>query len=496
MRYIGLLAIFALPGCITAGPNYNPPNAAGVQEDFVATADDPFVETETAGPWWQIAFEDSRLTALVVAARDQNLDLAEAAARLRAADARLSAARRAFLPQGQTSASWIRNDTPFGAFGGGPGGAQGGQDGNTGGGAGNPAQGGGFVGGGGQAIDIYSVSADLSWEIDLFGRLRRQAQRARASRDGTAALFADTRRLITARMASAYLDWVEAARRQEVAARNLGTQTEALRLTEQLFDLGEIARFDVTRQRTQTALTRASVVELTAARAEALSAIALLSGLTVPDLLEAFPDLGPDAVAPTIPAMVPTLALSDPTTVLRRRPDVAQAERSLAAATYQVGIDAAALFPQVTLTGSASLQSLDPDTLFDTGESFGYSFGPRLTWNIFSYPQILAQVKASNAEAEAAVAAYRRTVIGALTETDAALVSYARSLDRAAILQDAFDNATESLALAEARYRAGADSLVIFLDSQRTALNTEDQFVAAQIAARRARVAVHRALAE
>lgn len=473
MRYIVLVTILSLAGCASVGPRYDEPTTEGVQEGFVAADEAVYDAGPGAEPWWT-AFGDPTLDRLVTMARAENRDLLEAVARVEAAAARTRVAYRALLPQGEVGFGVTRQqnaNAAFAAFAG-PEAAERDQE---------------------QIVfDLYQVDSALSWELDLFGRIRSQARRQLANAQAQAAFAEDTARIVTARTAEAYFTYLEAAARAEVARSNLRTQEEGLRLTEALFEMGEVSEFDLARQRTVTRTTAAQVEQLRGARASAASALALLTGNTVPGLAEAVPALSDAGALPTPPT---SIALSDPAAVLRRRPDVANAERQLAAATYGIGVEAARLFPQVTLSGNASLQALEFGQLGDRG-TFGFGYGPRLSWPVFSFPQLLAQVDAADAETRAALYAYQRAVLSALTETDEALVQYARTLDRAALLAEAQESAARALFLAEVRYREGADSLLTFLDAQRTALQTEDQFVVSRAEALRARVAVHRALAE
>lgn len=473
MRYIVFLTILSLTGCISVGPRYDEPEIAGVQDAFVAADEGVYEEGVGDGPWWE-AFGDPTLNRLVTMARAENRDVLEAVSRVEAAAARTRVAYRALLPQGNVGFGVTRQqnaNAAFAAFAG-PDAVQGDQE---------------------QIVfDLYQADAALSWELDLFGRIRSQGRRQLADAQAQAAFAGDTARIVTARTAEAYFTYLEGSARIGVARSNLATQEEGLRLTEALFEMGEVSEFDLARQRTIARTTAAQLEQFRAGRAQAASALALLTGRTVPDLRAAVPALSAQAPLPVPPA---TIALSDPAEVLRRRPDVESAERQLAAATYGIGVQAAQLFPQVTLSGNASLQALEFGQLGDQG-TFGFSYGPRLSWPVFSYPQLLAQVDAADAEAKAALFAYQRTVLSALTETDEALVRYARTLDRAGLLAEAQESAARALFLAEVRYREGADSLLTFLDAQRTALQTEDQFVTSRADALRARVAVHRALAD
>lgn len=476
------VASVALYACAGVGPNYAPPETSPSQKAFVDADRLNYAAQEPHGSqtWWEYGFDDPLLTALIETAETANFDLEAQLARVEAADALSKASARALLPQGGVSAAYQRLRPGLGSnFSSAPTGADG-----------QPAA------PQARAFDTYSAEGQLAWEIDLFGRLRRQSQQQSARADAEAALLQDLVRLTRSRLASAYFNWVESAMRHQVARNNLATQNDALALTEKLFEFGEVAAFDVERQRTQARQTEAQAAALALARSEALSAIAFLTGQTVPDLTTRFPALMADAEAPeTLPALNAILPFEDPTAMLRRRPDVAAAERRLAAATYGVGVEVAGLFPQLSLVGNASLTALSLDGLTSTN-ALGYNYGPSLSWSVFSIPATLARAEAADKTAAAALASYRGAVLNALTETDAAISRYAQSTRRAAILNDAQQSAARSLLLAQARYREGADSLLTFLDSQRTALAVEDQFIAAAMAARRARVDVHAALAQ
>ena len=446
-----------------------------MQDAFAYEAVGPFERTgEESRPWWQ-AFDDPLLTTLVTDARAANLDLRSVVKRAEAAQARTRAARRGLLPQGSGAFSIQRQQNAAAAFA-----AFAGPDAVEGGPIEQPT------------FDLYTASTDLSWEIDLFGRVRAEIGRARADAAAQAALARDTQRLITARTAEAYVALLEATGRAGVAERNLEAQARALRLTEQLVEMGELAEFDLLRQQTLTRVTEAGLEQVRAARAEAVAALALLTGRTVPGLLAEVPDV---AAPPPLPRPGDVIGVADPARVLARRPDVAQAEAQLLSAAYGRRVQSASLFPQVTVTGSASLTALDFSGLSDDG-AFGFAYGPRLSWALFSYPQLLASLDASGREAEAAALAYERAALAALTETDAALAVYARSLRQARLLEAAQETAARGLTLADVRYREGADSLLTFLDAQRTALDTEDAFVTARAGALRARIGVHRALGD
>ena len=476
--HLALALLLTLPGCIAVGPTYKAPSEAGLQDAYLF-GDGPIYSPDQAQPtpeqWWE-AFSDPRIGQLVDVARDQNRDLKVAYHRLEAAKARAGAARTALLPQGGTSFSVTRQQAAQAQFAGldGPGTAPDGP---------------------GPEFTSYQTGTQASWEIDLFGRLRRQSQSASARADEQEELLADTHRLITAQTVDTYLSLVEARHRTQVATENLQLQRRTLELTEELYALGEVPEVNVLQQRTLVRTTDVQLKEISTAVADAMASLAMVLGMSMPQMVSQFPDLFDDAIVPEIPSMSPWVALVEPEEMLRRRPDVRAAERALAAETFDIGIETAALFPQITLDGSASLTALDFSGLGDEAAR-GYTVGPSISWQIFSYPSLLKQRAAASAEARLALASYEQTVLQALTETDRILMLYGGSVERARLMMEAEETATRSAELIEARYREGADSLLSLLDAQRTALQTQDQAVVAKIGALRNRAGIHLTLAD
>lgn len=478
-KYLWLAAGLALQGCIAVGPRYNEPGVEGLQDGYVYGGDPAYTFAEAAEDnpvWWQ-AFSDPRIGEMVGLAQEQNRDLRAAYYRLEAAEARAGAARRALLPQGGTAFSITRQQQAQAAFAGFAGGQTPAQP------RPNPE------------FTVYQAQTQASWEVDLFGRLRRQAQGSGARAEQQAELLRDAQRLTTAQTVDTFLLLVEALNRRRVALDNLALQRRTLQLTEQLFELGEIPKVDLLRQQTLVNTTAAQVKQVENAAADATASLALILGMTVPDFLARFPNLVDQEIAPPIPTAEGIIVLAQPADVLRRRPDVIAAERQLAAETFDIGVETAGLFPQITLTGAGSLTALDFSGLGDE-QAQGYSVGPRISWQILSYPQLLKQRAAARAEAGAALANYEQTVLRALTETDRALSLHTGAVEQAALLSEAEATAVRSAELAEIRYREGADSLLTLLDAQRTALSIQDQAVSAKVAALRTRTAVHRVLAD
>ncbi|MEM1409864.1 MAG: TolC family protein, partial [Pseudomonadota bacterium] len=410
-RNLCLLAALSLSACVAVGPKYTPPDVQNLQDNYIYGNRPLYVAGKAdEGPisWWQ-AFDDPNIDRVVALARENNRDLARVAAQLEASRAAASAARRGLLPQGGVGFSITRQEAAQAAFAGFAGGGGGGEDGGD---APPPA-------GDNPEFTLYQAQAQASWEVDLFGRLRRQTQAAAARQSAQAALLADTERLVIADAVDTYLLLLEALSRRRVALDNLALQRRSLDLIGELFRLGEVPELDVLRQDTDVNTTAAQLTVIENAVADAAGALAVLLGITVPQLVATFPDILNEEADPSLPTARGVIVLSDPASVLRRRPDVAAAERRLAAETYDIGVETAGLFPQVSLDGTASLVALDFNGLSDPN-AFGYTAGPVLSWQILSYPRILAQRAAAKAEAKQALATFEQTVLQALSEADRA----------------------------------------------------------------------------
>nr|WP_300380853.1 efflux transporter outer membrane subunit [Henriciella sp.] len=462
------LASITLSACMTTGPDYEQPGFASYQDEWLAGDSDVLspgaMETQQ---WWQ-AFDDELLASLVNDAASANLDIVEAQANIDAARATVKSANASGFPMGALSAGVTRQKQSSASFG-----------------ADVPFE---FP-----AQTQYSTGAEVSWEADLFGRVANSIAQAEASLGGRQAIAEDTARAVIAQTASTYLTLRELDTRISVNQATLERQVDVLELTRQLRDAGEVADIDVERQANLVESTRAGIVAVKRTRAETLSGLARLTGRTAPQLIDAYPALAPfesNELAP-VTAFAP-IKVSSPVNLLRRRPDVRAAERQLAAATYAVGVETADLYPSLSLTGQASFTANEPGNLFSQ-EALGYSFGPRLQWGIFNWPLTQAQIDQAEAEARAARAGFERTVLTALTETDAALQAYNYSVEEAALRAKALGAAERALKLVEIRYKEGAESLLSLIDAQRQTLSARDSEVQARHEALRRRVDVYRA---
>ncbi len=466
---IASLTLAGLGGCAGISDPYAPPELSDRQVGWVMEGSDLLAPGAIEnGDWWT-DFRDPVLDRLLAAGRDGNFDIAEARTGIAAAEAALAQARAAGRPLGDVNASVSRQLQSESAtdFGGIP-----------------------------ISFDPqtnYALGTQASWEIDLFGRISSGVDRAEAALGGREALVGDVMRLTTAQIATSYVTLRELDARLALNAASLARQEEILDLTVQLRDLGEVADLDVVRQRNLVENTRAGLSALRSARAETLSALALLTGQTVPVFNSAFPELASSSSTVQPLSAQGPVRVGTPLDMLRRRPDIRVAEREMAASLAGVEVARADLYPTLSLTGSASFSALDIGDV-PTGEALGYSFGPRLSWGVFNLPLTRARIDQAEAEAEGAAIRFERTVVSALTETDRAMAQYNLAVEEAVIRARALADARRALELVEVRYREGADSLIALIDTQRQALAAEDAEAQARHEALRRRIAVFRAL--
>jgi multidrug efflux system outer membrane protein len=453
------LPLVATAAC-TVGPDYELPKTA-IPETFSASDifDEAEVEREVEASWW-VRLDDPVLSDLIARARDANLDLEEAAARLRASRALLGLRESDYWPTGSVGASVSESEPSAVETGGAASGSQ----------------------------TIWSASLDASWEVDLFGRVRRGVEARSAGLDASIADLRGAFVAVTGEIGRTYFELRGTQRRLEVSRENVRNQEESLEIVESLVRAGRGTDLDSARARSQLEATRAGIPALEAVEARARHRLAVLVG-EAPGALDAqlAPVDGPVAVPDRI-------ELSDPAALLRRRPDVAAAERRLAAATAEIGVATADLFPRITLTGFFGALAVSADELTD-GDSRTSSLGPFLRWSVFDLGRIRNRIRVAEADADAALARYRRSVLLSLEETENALVQWDRFRRRQVSLVRAADAAREAAQLASLRYEAGLTDFLAVLDAEARLLGLEDSVAGGEADVGIAWVAIHQAVA-
>jgi outer membrane protein, multidrug efflux system len=336
--------------------------------------------------------------------------------------------------------------------------------------------------------ESYDASIVAGWELDLFGRIRRNVESQRADASASAADLQAAQVAIVGDVARTYVELRGLQERLRVARENAENQRETLRLVDAQLSAGRGSEFDTARARAQLETTLSRVPALEAAVALDMHRLGVLTGRT-PDALIA--ELEP---LRTLPALPPRLDAGTPGELLRRRPDVAAAEARLHSATARIGVATADLFPRFTLSGLIGSQAIDSDALFERdSETRLVALG--IDWSFLDIGRVRARIKAADADAEGELARYQQSVLLALEDTENALVRYARARVEDGHLERAADDSAQAARLARVRYDAGAADLLEVLDAERTQLQAQDAFADGRSRSAASAVALYKALA-
>lgn len=449
-----LLIAASASGC-AVGPRYRAPKAA-VPATWNASAQGVTPSQPAVGWWTQ--FKDPVLDSLVERAVSRNLDLQIARARIREARAARGISAAADWPEVNAGASYerLRRSEAVPPFR-----------------SASPNTTGGIGLFGDREQNLYQVGFDSSWELDVFGGVRRDVEAARAEIGAAEENLRDVLVTLLAEVARNYVELQGLQREIVIANENLRIQQETLELVQVRSQAGLASELDVTRAQAQVATTESQIPLLERATKQAIHRLSVLLGQPPATLLQ---ELSEHAKIPPVPPEVPVGLPSD---LLRRRPDVRRAERELAAATARIGVAKAELFPRFSLTGSFGRRS---DTFDDLGKgmSLFWGVGPGIRWPIFTAGRVRNNIRVQTARQEQALAQYEKTVLTSLEDVENALVAYAKEKERQAALAQAVGAYRRSVELAQTRYNSGLEDFLSVLDAQRQLLDSEDRLVQSQ----------------
>ncbi|MDF1643200.1 MAG: TolC family protein [Pseudomonadales bacterium] len=334
---------------------------------------------------------------------------------------------------------------------------------------------------------LYSAGIVSSWELDIFGGLRRQSN-ASDARLESAIANKDTVLLgIIAEVGRTYFDALGLQKRIEIIEKNITLQATTFGLIEDLFNAGEATEFDLSRARAQEQLTRSRLPDLKAEMKASVFRLSVLLGQAPEFLLDNFVS---GQALPQTPDVISTGIRSD---VLRRRPDIRMAERDLAAATEEVGAQVAELFPRFFLTGSIGRASSTSSNLIDQ-LSNTFSFGQLMQWPILSGGRIRAQIDVEKADAAMAADLYEQTVLNALSEVESSLTRYVEKRATRDKLQHAFASQQRAAELARVLFNSGETDFLAVLDAERALTDVEDSLATSEIDVRLNLVTLYAAL--
>lgn len=446
-KHRGGVAVFplalaiALSGCVTVGPDYRVPEtsapAAWTSEMKGGLKAVPPDAAQLA-KWWT-TLDDPVLAQLIEAAVANNLDLKLAQARLREARAHRGVAAADRFPTLNAGAGAERSHSSQEA-----GGATGGVN-----------------------NESWSAQFDASWELDIFGGKRRALEAAQATFEASQADLHDVQVSLLAEVALNYVEVAGYQARLVIAQKNLAAQNETWRIARWRREAGLTTQLDEDQAKYTLEQTRAELPTLQTGLEQAKNRLAVLLGREPGRLAE----LENPASIPRIPAEV---AVGIPAEALRNRPDVRRAERKLAAATAEVGVATADLYPSFSLSGLLGLQALTSANLLQSSARL-WSVAANAGWTLFDGGRIRQNIEVQTALQEQALIDYESTVLGALRDTENALSAYAEEQNRRTSLTAAVEAAKSAAQLAQNQYQAGLIDFQSVLDTQRSLLSLEDQ---------------------
>ena len=435
LAILATLGALALTGCAAVGPDYRAPQP-DIPAKWTATTDNRTLDPAVLAEWWR-AFHDPLLNELVTEALAANLDLATAQAQLRESRARRALAGAQLGPSVDVSASGAHNRSSAES-------------------------------GSGKSGELYSAGFDASWEVDVFGGLRRAVEAAEADLDASAESLRDTQVSLVAEVARNYVELRTAQRRLAIAESTLASRSETFDLVRWRYQAGLVTELDVAQAHTDLESTRAGLPPLRTAVSEARNRLAVLLNRAPGELQAKL------STTAAVPLTDRAAAAGIPADTLRQRPDVRAAERRLAAQTARLGEAEAARYPSFNLTGSLGLEALSVSALGNSG-AHTYSLLAAIGAPIFDAGRIRANIEIQDALLEQARLDYQGAVLTALEDVENALVALANIDERRTRLSQATDSARITLQLAEHRYASGLTDFLTVLDSQRTLLDLEDQ---------------------
>ena len=453
-RTTALVAALVLAGCASVGPDYHAPKEAPVTLQGV----DPAQQTNEAfqAQWWK-QFGDPTLDSLIVRAAKGSPDLRIAVARLKQARAALGTAKSQQIPDIETGVDYSRAREQQPGF--------------------TDQR---------QTITSYQAGFDASWELDLFGGIRRSVEAARADAGAGEASLQDAQVTLFAEVARNYFDLRGTQLRIDVAKRDITNQQDSLKVINARVEVGTGAEQDLASAKARLASVEAQLPVLeTQAQADQFR-IAVLLG-------ERPGELDIDLSPATFKPIDVSLAIGGADEVLQRRPDIRIAERELAAANARIGVAKADYFPHITLGGFVGFLAGRSND-FGGADSRAWQLAPSISWSGLNVQRVASGVRGARARAEEAQANYDRTVLSALEDVDNSLVGFNQQRIRVEKLVVQAKESRRAAELAKLRYDAGRTDYLELLDAERTQLSAEDQLAEAEAGINTRAVSLYKAL--
>jgi multidrug efflux system outer membrane protein len=440
-----LLCLAASLGC-AVGPDFKPPDMpvpAGWAGPPPLPAVTPAEQDLTR--WWTV-FDDNMLASLIQQAVESNLDLKFAEARIRQARAVRGIAQSFLGPTVDATGSYQRSEASV-----------------------SPTTGTGRNSDNTVSVTTnqYFAGFDAAWELDIFGGVRRSIEAADADLQASVEARRDVLVTLTAEVARNYIDLRAFQQRISIARQNLEAQKHSAKLTRQRFEAGLASGLDVANAEAQVATTAAVIPLLEASARQTIYSLGVLLGRPPAALVQ---ELAPALAIPTAP---PSAPMGVPSELLRRRPDIRQAEAGVHAATARIGVAEADLYPRFTITGSIGVKASDFGSWLDWSSRL-WSIGPGVTWRVFDMGRIRSDIAQQEALQDQSLIAYQKTVLTALQEVEGALISLDKEQEHRNALVDAVAFNQKAVDLSIKLYTEGQTDFLNVLQAQRALFLTQD----------------------
>ena len=393
--------------------------------------------------WWN-SFGDTTLDSLISIAVDRNYSVLTAIDRMNMAKAGLRMERSGFFPTVGINAGWTRQQT----------------SGNT---SELPQS----------TQHYYDVSANMSWELDIFGSIR---QRVKAQKETFAASKEEYTAVmvsLSAQVASSYIQLRELQQELKVVERNCASQAAVLKITEVRYNTGLVSKLDVAQAKSVYFSTKASIPQLESGINQYITSLAVLLGTYPQEIRPVLERVG------ELPDYMEPISIGIPADLLMRRPDIRSAEHQINAQAASLGASKSDWLPQVFIKGSVGYASKDFKDL-TKHKSFTYEIAPALSWTIFSGGKLVNATKSARAQLDEAIDQFNQTVLTAVQETDNAMTAYRSSIKQIVALREVRNQGQETLTLSLDLYKQGLTPFQNVLDAQRSLLSYENQLVQAR----------------
>lgn len=437
---LSVLVVCLGAGCISVGPNYERPESDLPDAWNRAAMDGLAAGAPSLVTWWDV-LGDPVLSDLVAQAVVSNLDVRIVLARLEVAEARYGVSRSSYFPtiQGVGSASAVRSSedtTPL------------------------------LPDGVSREGERYQLGADFAWELDLWGRVRRSVEAAKASTEAAEEAYRDSLVILSSQVALTYVDLRTVQQRIKDLEANIEMLKETLDIVRNRNHAGLVPDLNVAQAERDLAVAEASLPPLRALLFRSLNRLGVLVGREPSFLHER---LGQPAPIPAVPDRI---EIGLPADLLRQRPDIRQRERELAAQNARIGVAKAEYYPIFSLPGTFILDAYDAGNLFDSG-SLAYGFGPAFRWNLFAGGRVRQSVRVEQARTKELLARYEQQILLAVEDVETAMSDLVQQRAQLAALDQATAAAQRTMDMSMVLYRSGLTDFQNVLDAQRILIAQE-----------------------